>query len=126
MYGLFLEHGPCNVTADLKTKWNPYSWNEVSNMLYLSQPMGVGFSYETTVVGSYDNETEMVTPAPEAEAEGRWSLVDPDRANTTEAAAIGAWHIIQALLGVSEESGNPKISNRTFNLWTESYGGHCL
>ncbi|GME24387.1 carboxypeptidase s1 [Neofusicoccum parvum] len=124
MYGLFLEHGPCNVTADLKTKWNPYSWNEVSNMLYLSQPMGVGFSYETTVVGSYDNETEMVTPAPEAEAEGRWSLVDPDRANTTEAAAIGAWHIIQALLGVSEESGNPKISNRTFNLWTESYGGH--
>jgi hypothetical protein len=38
LIGLFQEHGPCNVTEDLKTQWNPYSWNEHSNMLYLSQP----------------------------------------------------------------------------------------
>jgi carboxypeptidase C (cathepsin A) len=28
LIGLFQEHGPCNVTEDLKTQLNPYSWNE--------------------------------------------------------------------------------------------------
>ncbi|KKY21045.1 putative peptidase s10 serine carboxypeptidase [Diplodia seriata] len=107
LIGLFQEHGPCNVTEDLKTQWNPYSWNEESNMLYLSQPVGVGFSYETTEV------TE----------DGRYSIVDPDTTNTTYAAAVGAWELIQTFLELSERL-DPDISNRTFNLWTESYGGH--
>ncbi|RAR13599.1 carboxypeptidase s1 [Stemphylium lycopersici] len=102
LIGLFQEHGPCNVTEDLKTQLNPYSWNEHSNMLYLSQPVGVGFSYETT----------------ETDDEGRYSLVDPDTANTTDAAAIGAWHILQAFLDLSPQL-DPDITNFTFNLWTE-------
>ncbi|KAF2123874.1 peptidase S10, serine carboxypeptidase [Dothidotthia symphoricarpi CBS 119687] len=107
MIGLLQEHGPCNVTEDLKTQWNPYSWNEHSNMLYLSQPVGVGFSYETL----------------EEDADGRYSLVSPNTTNTTEAAAIGAWHILQAFLDLSPQL-DPDIQNFTFNLWTESYGGH--
>ncbi|KAF9698026.1 hypothetical protein EKO04_004436 [Ascochyta lentis] len=107
LIGLFEENGPCNVTEDLKTQLNPYSWNEHSNMLYLSQPVGVGFSYETTEV--FDD--------------ARVSLVDPDRTNTTEAAAIGAWHILQAFLELSPQL-DADIKNLTFNLWTESYGGH--
>lgn len=101
------ENGPCNVTKDLKTQLNPYSWNEESNMLYLSQPVGVGFSYETT----------------ETLRAGRFSLVDPNTTNTTHAAAVGAWHILQAFLELSPQL-DPKITNFTFNLWTESYGGH--
>ncbi|KAJ4348014.1 uncharacterized protein N0V89_009386 [Didymosphaeria variabile] len=107
LIGLLQEHGPCNVTEDLKTQLNPYSWNEESNMLYLSQPVGVGFSYETT----------------RTDADGRYSLVDPDKANTTHAAAVGAWHILQAFLDLSPQL-DPDIQNFTFNLWTESYGGH--
>jgi carboxypeptidase C (cathepsin A) len=76
-------------------------------MLYLSQPVGVGFSYETT----------------ETDKEGRYSIVDPDTTNTTEAAAVGAWHILQAFLDLSPQL-DPDITNFTFNLWTESYGGH--
>jgi carboxypeptidase C (cathepsin A) len=101
------EHGPCNVTEDLKTQLNPHAWNEVSNMLYLSQPVGVGFSYETT----------------RTDSRGRYSLVDPDTTNTTDAAAVGAWHILQAFLDLSPQL-DPDITNFTFNLWTESYGGH--
>jgi len=47
-----LELGPCNVTQNLTTQVNPYSWSEVSNLLFLSQPLGVGFSYGSEGVGS--------------------------------------------------------------------------
>lgn len=72
LIGLFQENGPCNVSETLQTTVNPSSWNKESNMLYLSQPVGVGFSYETT----------------EVTADGRFSLVDPNTTNTTE--AVGA------------------------------------
>ena len=51
MIGLFEELGPCYITEDLKSHINPYAWNEASNMLFLSQPVGVGFSYGTTKEG---------------------------------------------------------------------------
>ncbi|KAF7291863.1 Alpha/beta-hydrolase [Mycena indigotica] len=45
LLGLFQEHGPCTVNADGKTtRLNPYSWNNSSNMIYIDQPFGAGFS----------------------------------------------------------------------------------
>jgi hypothetical protein len=43
------ELGPCNISDDLVTHLNPYSFNEVSNFIFLSQPVGVGFSYGSQV-----------------------------------------------------------------------------
>ena len=122
LIGLFQEHGPCNVTENLTTTVNPYSWNEVSNMLYLSQPIGVGFSYETADVGSYDNRSNFLN-ASQATPNGRFSMVNPYRYDTTYLAAVGAWEILQAFLSELPTLDN-EVDNKTFNLWTESYGGH--
>ena len=46
LIGLFEENGPCMIDDNLTAVYNPYSWNNVSNMLYISQPVGTGFSYQ--------------------------------------------------------------------------------
>ena len=51
------ELGPCNVTADIVSAINPYSWNNVSNLLFISQPVGTGFSYAGEGEGSINEIT---------------------------------------------------------------------
>lgn len=41
MIGLFQENGPCGVDIDGKVYNNPYSWSNVSNMIYIDQPTQV-------------------------------------------------------------------------------------
>ncbi|KAF5328037.1 hypothetical protein D9758_017459 [Tetrapyrgos nigripes] len=54
MIGLFQEHGPCLVNDDLTTTLNPFSWNNISNMIYIDQPIGTGFSFGTDTVNTTD------------------------------------------------------------------------
>ncbi|KAL9601738.1 MAG: hypothetical protein Q9219_002349 [cf. Caloplaca sp. 3 TL-2023] len=59
MIGLFQENGPCHFVNGASTpSLNQYSWNTYANMLYIDQPIGVGFSYGT------DSVTSTVTAAP--------------------------------------------------------------
>ncbi|KAK7042570.1 Alpha/Beta hydrolase protein [Favolaschia claudopus] len=54
--GLFQENGPCKVNSDgQSTTLNPFSWNSVSNLIYVDQPIGTGFSFGTDTVNSTES-----------------------------------------------------------------------
>jgi len=53
MIGLFQENGPCHVMPDGNTTvLNPFSWNNISNVLYIDQPVGTGFSFGDVNINS--------------------------------------------------------------------------
>ncbi|KAI9478049.1 MAG: Alpha/Beta hydrolase protein [Benjaminiella poitrasii] len=51
MMGLWMELGPCQVNEfGNGTMRNPYSWNTAANVVFLDQPVNVGYSYGKTKV----------------------------------------------------------------------------
>lgn len=61
MVGLFQENGPCRFEdGSSEPSLNPYSWNEYANMLYIDQPIGVGFSYGDNNVNSTTTAAPLV------------------------------------------------------------------
>ena len=58
MVGLLFELGPCSIADDgYNTTYNPYGWNSEANMIFLDQPVNVGWSYTD------DNSTVKSSPA---------------------------------------------------------------
>jgi carboxypeptidase C (cathepsin A) len=95
LIGLFEENGPCMLTENLTTTPNPYSWNNVSNMLYISQPVGVGFSYQNQGVGSFNPLSEdFHYNSSSWPATGIYPLSEPlntGTIDTTDLAAVATW-----------------------------------
>ncbi|TYI90929.1 hypothetical protein E1A91_D03G156400v1 [Gossypium mustelinum] len=42
---LFYENGPFHLAKNLSLLWNDYGWDKASNILFVDQPIGTGFSY---------------------------------------------------------------------------------
>ena len=123
MLGLFQELGPCNITANLTSELNPYSWNEISNLLFMSQPVGTGFSYREEEVGSFTNVSGAFVNATYQPPTGRYPTGDVTSLDTTDLAAAAAYHILQAFYSALPQLDS-EVESKVFNLWTESYGGH--
>ena len=133
LLGLFDELGPCRITENLTTTLNPWSFSNVSNLLFLSQPVGVGFSYQEEVVGSRSEGTggilrEDQVPENSTVPIGRYGILNATSGehtiDTTDAAAIAGWEVVQGFISGIESLGGKAKKPKTFNLWAESYGGH--
>ncbi|KAF2116447.1 Alpha/Beta hydrolase protein [Lophiotrema nucula] len=127
MIGLFQELGPCGVGIDGKPFNNPYSWTNVSNMLFIDEPTTVGLSYSIPIPayddGSYIVQLPNETCPDYAEVYGTCGTYSkPDIGlvpNSTEGAAPGMWKTLQGFMGAF-----PEYSREGFSFTTESYGGH--
>ena len=128
MIGLFQELGPCGVDSDGNVYNNPYSWSNVSNLLFIDQPTQVGMSYSIPVPGYTDPASlEIVTlpndKCPDYASDwdcGTYSYPnDTLTADSTPAAAPNFWKTLQGFMGAF-----PKYSRHEFFFTTESYGGH--
>ncbi|KAI3461386.1 hypothetical protein Pfo_018049 [Paulownia fortunei] len=54
---LFYENGPFHLANNLSLVWNDFGWDKVSNLIYVDQPIGTGFSY-TSYRGDIRKGTE--------------------------------------------------------------------
>ncbi|KAF2663403.1 alpha/beta-hydrolase [Microthyrium microscopicum] len=126
MIGLFQENGPCTVDANYNPVNNPYSWSNVTNMLFIDQPAQTGHSYSIPVPGYLDDSGSIVelpnNTCPDIANGTCGTFSKPDTsltANSTDAAASGMWKTLQGFMGVF-----PQYDRKEFFFTTESYGGH--
>ncbi|SPO05481.1 related to serine-type carboxypeptidase Z precursor [Cephalotrichum gorgonifer] len=122
---------PCLVNPDSNsTTLNEFSWNNNVNMLYIDQPVGVGYSYTTVTKGVVDLLTDTFTPLEDPESipelnlttvQASKSTPDPHFVvNNTETAAKMMWRFAQVWF---QEFPEYKTSNDEISVWATSYGG---
>jgi carboxypeptidase C (cathepsin A) len=129
------ENGPCIVLEDSKTtELSPWSWNDKVNMIYIDQPVQVGYSYDKLVNGTLDvvDSPFQYKPAnfsqtgvPETNLTfltGTFPSQNFANApNTTVAAAPIMWQFMQTWM---QEFPKYKSKNNRLSIWGESYAGH--
>ncbi|OJD33746.1 carboxypeptidase s1 [Diplodia corticola] len=125
LIGAFEEIGPCEVLENMTTVLRQHSWSDITNLLFLSQPVGTGFSYSDEEVGYLDPTYLIVdaTAGGPGEKEGRWAVIDPTKEDNSRLAAVTAWELVQGFYSALPQL-NSEIASTDFHLWTESFGGH--
>ncbi|KAI1149593.1 carboxypeptidase S1 [Nemania diffusa] len=131
LLGLFAENGPCYVNPDSNsTRLSEWSWNNEVNMLYIEQPVQVGFSYDTLHNYTYDlitGDTVALGPSDPIPEQNLTLLVgtypsnnSTDTSQGSRNAAIALWHFAQTWF---QEFPAYHPNDSRISLATESYGG---
>lgn len=142
MVGLFQELGPCSVVEidenTLGTISREWGWDRSSNVLFIDQPVQVGFSYDVLAnmsLNLLDEVFTMPTDVPISQPANTFlngtfsSFNELHTANTSSVAAQSIWHFLQTFLATFPQynpgtrpdgSGDGSVG---INLFTESYGG---
>ncbi|KAK6208507.1 carboxypeptidase s1 [Colletotrichum tabaci] len=130
MPGLFNENGPCYINADSKsTRPSEWSWNNKVNMLYIDQPVQVGFSYDTlrNVTRNLLGGTQTLnasSPVPSQNVTFQTGTLASGNRNTTSwgsrNAAIALWHFSQVWF---QEFPGYHPNDDRISIATQSYGG---
>lgn len=129
MLGLLNGNGPCYVHSDSNSTYlNEWSWNNEVNMLYLDQPVQVGFSYDTLQNITKDLAESSVTllePNDDIPEQNATLLVGtyPSRNENNTAqgvrnAAKAAWHFMQTF---TEEFPAYQPNDSRISVTTESF-----
>ncbi|PWN43360.1 alpha/beta-hydrolase [Ceraceosorus guamensis] len=114
--GLLMELGPCNAapfntSKGPHTEWNPWSWNNNATILFLDQPVGVGFSY-----ASWANTTR------KDDAPGR--IYDAAAAARDASAFLQLWGMHAK--SIYSKDGEESKGISTFHIAGESYAGRWI
>ena len=126
MIGLFQELGPCRITEDGNPVNNPFSWSNVSNMIFIDQPSQVGLSYSSPVPAYQDpNSNDLVqlpnNTCPDWASDwacGTYSYWNETlTANSTPGVAPNMYKTLQGFMGAF-----PQYARSDVNFATESYG----
>lgn len=142
MVGLFQEVGPCQVVeiadGELGTVARDWGWDRSSNIVFIDQPVQVGFSYDVLTNGSLNllDETITIPPTsapvtqpPDTFLNGTFASGNPFfTANTSQIAAQSLWHFLQTFLTSFPQyntalRAEPAERSAEIHLFTESYGG---
>lgn len=136
MVGATQSGGPCTVYADANsTGTNEWSFNNNVNMLYVDQPVGAGFSYDTILRGTQDflflgeDGSTGIRPLderggslPQENATFSYgsfpSQSDGNTVNNTVTATRVLWHFTQTWFAHFPEY---KTSNKRISFWGNSY-----
>lgn len=116
--GLLMELGPCSAVKPKNgvpgTQWNKYGWNTNSSMIFLDQPIGVGFSYASWKnVSREDAPPSRIFDTAHAarDVSAFLHLIGTDSANS-----------VVTLSGI----GSPLPTFTQFHMAGESYAGRYL
>ena len=61
LLGFLSEQGPFRPNQDMSLSFNDYTWNKVSNMVFVEQPCGVGYSWSENTDDYQNNDVQAST-----------------------------------------------------------------